>query len=166
MDLRVWVPAYIALGSNLSQPQQQVQLACAQLAQLPACGTLLRSSLYHSAPMGPADQPTYVNAVVGLLTTLPVLELLGQLQNIERVMGKQPPSLHWGARIIDLDLLLYGEQRSDTEQLQLPHPGLLLRNFVLVPLAEIAPQLCLPNGITADAGARKLGMARLERIAA
>ncbi|MGD9842854.1 MAG: 2-amino-4-hydroxy-6-hydroxymethyldihydropteridine diphosphokinase [Steroidobacteraceae bacterium] len=160
----VWVPAYIALGSNLDQPQRQVQLACAQLAQLSASNALVYSSLYHSAPMGPQDQPAYVNAVAGLLTTLPVLELLSELQNIERTMGKQASSLRWGPRVIDLDLLLYGTQRSDTAKLQLPHPGLLLRNFVLVPLAEIAPQLILPNGMTASACVQQLGMLGLERI--
>jgi 2-amino-4-hydroxy-6-hydroxymethyldihydropteridine diphosphokinase len=166
MGLPVWAPAYIALGSNLNQPVQQVQQAFSQLAQLPATAALLQSSLYQSAPMGPQEQPAFINAVAGLITQLTVHELLSELQRIERNLGKQASSLRWGPRVIDLDLLLFGEQRSANAQLQLPHPGLLLRNFVMTPLAEVAPQLQLPNGKTAAAWAQHLGLHGLHRVAA
>jgi 2-amino-4-hydroxy-6-hydroxymethyldihydropteridine diphosphokinase len=160
-----WVPAYIAVGSNLEQPDWQVRQAFAQLSQLPYTVAHINSSLYRSVPMGPVDQPPYINAVVGLLTQLSAEQLLEKIQGIERRMGKQISSLRWGPRVIDLDLLLYGDQRSDTEQMQLPHPGLLVRNFVMQPLAEIAPNLQLPNKMMAMACAHHLGMAGMERIA-
>jgi 2-amino-4-hydroxy-6-hydroxymethyldihydropteridine diphosphokinase len=159
-----WVPAYIAVGSNLEQPDWQVRQAFIHLSQLPNTVAHINSSLYRSAPMGPVDQPPYINAVVGLLTQLSAEQLLEEIQGIERHMGKQISSLRWGPRVIDLDLLLYGDQRSDTEQMQLPHPGLLVRNFVMQPLAEIAPNLQLPNKMTAMACAHQLGMAGMERL--
>lgn len=159
-----WTPAYIALGSNLDEPVQQVRRALAELAQLSATRLIVHSSLYRSAPMGPQNQPAFVNAVAALLTRLSALELLAQLQAIERSMGRQPPVLRWGPRVIDLDILLHGETRSDTLALQLPHPGLPLRNFVMAPLAEIAPQLSLPQGLTAALMAQRLGMDGLQRI--
>lgn len=164
MQQAQWTPAYIALGSNLEQPAQQVQHAFVELAALSATRLILQSSLYQSAPMGPQDQPAFVNAVGGLLTQLSARELLSQLQDIERRMGRRIPVQRWGPRVIDLDILLYGATRSDTPDLQLPHPGMLLRNFVMVPLAEIAPQLVLPTGITAAMSARQLGSEGLQRM--
>lgn len=152
-----WTPAYVALGSNLQQPIQQVRRALDELAALDATRLILRSSLYRSAPLGPQDQPPFVNAVAGLLTQLSAGELLLRLQAIERRMGRRTPIQHWGPRIIDLDILLHGDARSDTLELKLPHPGLMLRSFVLVPLAEIAPQLVLPAGLIAAAAARRVG---------
>lgn len=165
MSSTVWVPAYIAIGSNLEQPLQQVQQAFTYLSKLPTTAAHHASSLYRSAPMGPADQPPYINAVAGFLTQLDAHQLLDALQQIERRMGKQSSALRWGPRVIDLDLLMYGDQRSDTEQLQLPHPGMLQRNFVMQPLADIAPALRMPDGMTAAKRAKELGSAGLERIA-
>ncbi len=160
------MPAYIALGSNLQQPIQQVRRALTELAALDGTRLILQSSLYQSAPLGPQDQPAFVNAVAGLLTQLSAFELLAQLQAIESRMGRQKPIQHWGPRIIDLDILLHGESRSDALELKLPHPGLMLRNFVLVPLAEIAPQLVLPAGGTAAAAAQRVGHDGLQIVAA
>ena len=165
MSSTVWVPAYIAIGSNLEQPLQQVQQAFTYLSKLPATAAHHTSSLYRSAPMGPADQPPYINAVAGFLTQLDAHQLLDALQQIERTMGKQSSAMRWGPRVIDLDLLMYGDQCSDTEQLQLPHPGLLVRNFVMQPLADIAPELRMPDGMTAANCAKQLGSVGLERIA-
>ncbi len=162
--MSTWVPAYVAIGSNLEQPEWQVSQAFTRLSQLKLTAAHVHSSLYRSVAMGPVDQPAYINAVVGLLTQLTAEQLLSELQDIERRMGRQVSSLRWGPRVIDLDLLLYGEQRSDSESMQLPHPGLLLRNFVIQPLAEIAPVLKLPNGVTALVCARQLGWCDLEPL--
>ena len=164
MNQTAWVPAYIAIGSNLEQPEKQVQQAFIRLTQLPLSAAFQKSALYRSAPMGPVDQPSYINAVMGLLTQLTAEQLLTELQGIERQMGKQISPLRWGPRVIDLDLLLYGELRTHSEQMQLPHPGLLVRNFVMQPLADIAPLLKLPNGLTATSCAQELGLSGLERL--
>jgi len=138
------VKAYIGLGSNLADPQAQLQRAFTELAQLLHSQLLARSSLYRSTPMGPPDQPDYLNAVAALETTLPPLDLLAQLQALEtahqRVRGER-----WGPRTLDLDLLLYADQTIDLPTLTVPHPGLCERNFVLYPLAEIAPGLVIPG---------------------
>lgn len=140
-----WRPAYVALGSNLSDPPRQVERALKGLAELPETRLVLRSRLWRSVPMGPQDQPDFVNAVAGLLTQLEPLALLGELQAVERRMGRTEPSVRWGPRLIDLDLLMHGEHCSSDPGLQLPHPGLHRRNFVLYPLAEIAPTLWVPG---------------------
>lgn len=160
-----WLPAYVALGSNLSQPDVQVRQALERLSRLPDCAAMIASPLYRSQPMGPQDQPSFVNAVAGMLTSLAPEALLLQLQQIECELGRERSPLRWGPRLIDLDLLLLGELRSGTPTLQLPHPGLLERNFVLVPLAQVAPQLRLPNGQTAQQMASHLGMQGLEPLA-
>ncbi len=135
---------HIGLGSNLAGPAQQLQQALGELAALPESHLRRHSRLYRSDPLGPAEQPDYVNAVAALETTLAPLALLDALQAIEadhqRVRGER-----WGPRTLDLDLLLYAEQRLDLPRLQVPHPGLPLRNFVLYPLFEIDPQLTIPG---------------------
>lgn len=141
----VWRPAYIALGSNLADPRRQVETALTQLALLPGTRLVLRSRPWRSAPLGPQDQPDFVNAVAGLLTLREPRELLEDLRGLERRMGKVEPAVRWGPRLIDLDLLLVGDARSDEPGLRLPHPGLHRRNFVLYPLAEIAPMLWVPG---------------------
>lgn len=139
------VTAYVGLGSNLSNPVQQVKLAIAELSILPQTRLLAQSSLYRTRPMGPQDQPNYINAVVGLATRLPAEILLSELQRLELSHGRERV-LHWGPRTLDLDMLLYGQQVIATEFLQVPHPGLLERSFVVQPLLEIAPDLVLPDG--------------------
>jgi 2-amino-4-hydroxy-6-hydroxymethyldihydropteridine diphosphokinase len=140
-----WTPAYVALGSNLSGPRQQVETAIAALGAIPETRLVLRSRLWRSRPMGPQDQPEFVNAVAGLLTRAAPRTLLEGLQEIERRLGKTPPPVHWGPRVIDLDLLMYGELCLDEPGLTLPHPGLHQRNFVLYPLSEIAADLWVPR---------------------
>lgn len=141
----LWRPAYVSLGSNLSDPRQQVEAAFAALAVSAGMRLILRSSLWKSRPMGPQDQPEFVNAAAGLVTTLEPAELLGELQAIERKMGRTEPAVRWGPRLIDLDLLLVGDLQCDEPGLRLPHPGLHQRNFVLYPLAEIAAELWVPG---------------------
>ncbi|WP_077287831.1 2-amino-4-hydroxy-6-hydroxymethyldihydropteridine diphosphokinase [Cognaticolwellia aestuarii] len=138
--------AYIGLGSNLADPQAQIIAALKQLALLEHCLISDVSSLYFSRPMGPQDQPDYMNAVVAIETSLSPIELLEQLQSIENKAGRIRKDNRWGARILDLDILLYDQQMINTERLTVPHYGLKLREFVLLPLAEIAKELTLPDG--------------------
>lgn len=136
--------AYIGLGSNLADPVEQVKVAINNLQSLPYSHLVDWSSLYASPPMGPQDQPDYINAVVAIETTLSAHELLDALQAIEQNQGRIRKR-HWGERTLDLDVLLYGQQVVDDERLQIPHPGIALRAFVLYPLAEMSPDLNIPN---------------------
>ncbi|MFU8821647.1 MAG: 2-amino-4-hydroxy-6-hydroxymethyldihydropteridine diphosphokinase [Gammaproteobacteria bacterium] len=142
----VLVPAYVGLGSNLDHPAGQVRRALSALAAIPDTRFIASSALYRSPPMGPQDQPDYVNAVAGLLTCLPARQLLGALQAIEDAQGRRRDGPRWGPRTLDLDLLLYGALCLDEDDLSLPHPGLAERAFVLVPLLELAPGLRVPGG--------------------
>jgi 2-amino-4-hydroxy-6-hydroxymethyldihydropteridine diphosphokinase len=132
------------LGSNLDDPQSQVERAMAALDEIPGCHVAARSSLYRSAPIGPVEQADFVNAVVALQTTLSAEDLLIVLQGAERALGREP-SERWGPRIIDLDLLLYDDVMIDQPHLSVPHPGIAARNFVLLPLRQIAPDLTIPG---------------------
>lgn len=137
---------YLGLGANLEQPLQQLELAVKALGQLPDSSLLAVSSFYGSKPMGPQDQPDYVNAVALVQTRLSAEQLLDALQQIEQQQGRQRKDQRWGARTLDLDILLYGDEIIQTERLTVPHYGMKVREFVLYPLAEIAPQLQLPDG--------------------
>ena len=139
------VTAYVGLGSNLDDPAAQITRAIDALATLPTTKLRASSSYYRNPPMGPQDQPDYVNAVVALDTALAPRALLRDMQAIERAQGRTPSTRHWGPRTLDLDLLVYGEQVLCEEHLQIPHPAIAQRAFVLVPLAEIAPQLAIPG---------------------
>ncbi len=160
----IWTPAYIALGSNLNDPIAQVKQAIRHLVNLSDTRVVLQSSLYQSAPLGPQDQPRFINAVVAMLTQLSAMDLLTALQSVEQGMGKLPPTQRWGARVIDLDILIYGEQRSDAVALQLPHPEMHKRNFVIVPLAEIAPSLVIPSHGLASSISMRLSMDGLIKL--
>lgn len=138
--------AYIGMGSNLSDPQAQILSALSQLEQLNNCSVVNVSSLYFSRPMGPQDQPDYMNAVVALETQLTPIKLLDELQNIENKAGRIRKDNRWGARILDLDILLFDQDVINSERLVVPHYGLKLREFVLLPLAEITHNLLLPDG--------------------
>jgi len=137
--------AYIGLGSNLDDPAAQVRRALDALVRLPDSRLHSHSSLYHSAPLGPADQPDYVNAVAALDTDLDAHALLHALQAIETAQGRVRGDQRWGPRTLDLDLLLYGDAVIDDAELTVPHPGLPVRAFVLYPLMEIVPGLTVPG---------------------
>ena len=139
-----WQPAYVGIGSNLDDPQAQVQRALAALRALPQSQLILQSSLWRTAPVGP-PQPDYCNAVAAILTTLPALVLLHALQRTEKELGRAPSTVRWGPRRIDLDLLVYGQETLQLDELQLPHAQIAHRAFVLAPLCEIAPQLHIPG---------------------
>jgi 2-amino-4-hydroxy-6-hydroxymethyldihydropteridine diphosphokinase len=142
---------YIGLGSNLAQPIQQIERALQALTQVPQTILSHYSSLYRSKPLANMQQPDYINAVAELQTNLAPWDLLQQLQRIEQQQGRVRGE-RWGARTLDLDILLYNQEISTDPQLTLPHPGLLQRSFVLYPLYECCPNLLLPNGISlADA---------------
>lgn len=136
--------AYIGLGSNLDDPRRQIEKAISMLGELADTVVEARSSLYRSAPFGPVPQPDFVNAAAILSTSLGVRELLAQLQTIEHDIGRRP-AVRWGPRIIDLDLLVYADLVIDEAGLTIPHPGIAERNFVLLPLREIAPELLIPG---------------------
>jgi 2-amino-4-hydroxy-6-hydroxymethyldihydropteridine diphosphokinase len=136
---------FIAIGSNLQNPLQQVMTATDQLNHLPESKMLQASSCYQSPPLGPSDQPDFINRVVALETPLEPEPLLDSLQAIEQTMGRVR-TVRWGPRTIDLDILLYGNQVIQSQRLTIPHAGLKDRAFFLYPLAEIAPELILPNG--------------------
>jgi 2-amino-4-hydroxy-6-hydroxymethyldihydropteridine diphosphokinase len=145
----LWRPAYVAVGSNLQSPRERVLEAMDRMQSLSAA-PLLRSRLYLSKPMGPQDQPDYVNAAVGLLTRAPPRALLDQLLDIERHMGRNRQE-RWGPRVIDLDLLWMVDAAVNEPGLTVPHPGVSIRNFVLYPLADIAATIKIPEyGIVLD----------------
>ena len=143
--MQTWWPAYIGIGSNLQDPHAQVLAARARLAGLPQTRLVLASPLYASRPLGSVVQPDFVNAVAGILTRLDAATLLGELRGIETALGRPAQRQRWGPRVIDLDLLSYGRERRPDGALVLPHPGIVERNFVLYPLADIAPDLDLPG---------------------
>jgi len=140
------ITAYIGLGSNLSDPRMQVSKAAKEIASISASQLVAFSPLYLSKPMGPQDQDDYINAVVAIETSLSALELLDALQAIENSAGRVRKDNRWGARILDCDILLYGNETIENERLTVPHYGMKVREFVLLPLADIAPDLLLPDG--------------------
>jgi 2-amino-4-hydroxy-6-hydroxymethyldihydropteridine diphosphokinase len=154
--MRRWRPAYVALGSNLADPAAQVAAALGRLPGIPGTRLIARSRLWASRPLGPQDQPDFVNAVAGLLTQLDARELLGELQALERAMGRTGPVVRWGPRSIDLDLLAMGSDELSEPTICLPHPGVHERDFVLYPLAELAPELWIPGRGRVEALARRV----------
>lgn len=146
MPAASWVPAYIGLGSNLDDPVAQINRAFAELAALPGSHLIARSRLYRSAPLGGLPQPDYVNAVAAILTQLEAPALLAALHGIERAHGRnRTVGQRWAARTLDLDLLVQGDLRLPSGPLEIPHPGIAERNFVLLPLLEVAPFLQIPG---------------------
>lgn len=157
------VRAFVALGSNLESPAQQVRLAISALDQLPSTRVLQASSLYQTPPWGVLDQPDFVNAVAELETALTPLDLLSELQRLEEEAGRVR-ARRFGPRVLDLDLLWHGQGAIDTPFLTLPHPRMHERAFVMLPLAEIAPGLGLATGMTAAQQAARLDAAGILRL--
>lgn len=155
---------YIALGSNLEQPELQLQRAVDDIDSAPGITVFASSKLYRSDPVGPPGQPDYCNAVVSVNTTLEPLQLLDSLQSIENSHGRIR-SVRWGPRTLDLDIILYGNQVIESERLTVPHYQMHVRNFVLCPLLDIAPELELPNGMRLEAMVDSLGYKGLNVIA-
>lgn len=150
-----WIPAYVGLGSNLQDPPRQVRQALAALATLPGTRLVCQSALYGSRPFGPVAQADFCNAAAGLLTQLHADALLAALRTLEVALGREPARERWGPRVIDLDLLVFGNERRTGAALTLPHPGIAERSFVLRPLRDFAPDLIVPGvGRVADLAAK------------
>lgn len=137
---------YIAIGSNLNNPIQQVKAAIGALAQLPKSQLLAVSQLYQSPPLEQDDQADYINAVAAVETSLHAHDFLTELEKIEILHGRTRNTRRWGPRVLDLDLILFDDLVINTARLIVPHPEFHKRAFVLVPLQEIAPELVLPSG--------------------
>lgn len=142
--MTLWVPAYIGVGSNLGDSVARVRAAFDSLAALSGCRLEARSRLYRTRPFGPVQQGDFINAVAGVLTTLSAAELLAGIRGIEAAAGRVRAE-RWGPRTLDLDLLVFGNQRIDTPELTVPHPGIPERGFVLAPLADVAPTMQVPG---------------------
>jgi len=140
-----WRPAYVGIGSNLDSPREQVERAIAALDAIRNTVLVKTSPLYRSAPLDGSEQPDYINAVGALLTQLDAASLFGHLQEIERAQGRLRDGSKWGPRTLDLDLLVYSSASIDGNELKVPHPGIRERNFVLLPLFDIAPHLRIPG---------------------
>ena len=137
--------AYIGLGSNLDDPELQVRSAAKALAQLPGSRLLRLSRLFRTPPWGRAEQPAFVNAVAELATRLSPRDLLDALLALERERGRHRDGTLWGPRVIDLDILLYGDVSLDEDGLRIPHPHIAERAFVLLPLADLDADLYVPG---------------------
>lgn len=152
-DKATWVSCYVGLGSNLTNelgsPVEHLQQALQGLREHEQIREVRVSSFYASAPMGPQDQPDFVNAVAGFKTILPPFELLTFCQQLES-MAKRARLRRWGERSLDVDILLYGEIQITDPTLTIPHAGLSERNFVLIPLRELAPNLTIAGKSISD----------------
>lgn len=140
------ITAYIGIGANLDNPINQVRKAIVSIDAQSQIQVTQQSSLYQSTPMGPQNQPDFINAVIAIKTSLTPLALLEQMQTIENKQGRIRKAERWGPRVVDLDILLYADQEITMPRLIIPHYGIFERNFVLLPLAEIAKDLIFPDG--------------------
>ncbi|WP_145008695.1 2-amino-4-hydroxy-6-hydroxymethyldihydropteridine diphosphokinase [Pseudomonas oryzihabitans] len=156
---------YLGLGSNLAEPRQQLEAALQALAEVADSHLVAVSSFYASDPLGPPDQPRYVNAVAALDTRLAPLALLDATQAIEQQQGRVRKDERWGPRTLDIDILLFGARLIDEPRLQVPHYHLQARAFVLYPLADLAPELQLPDGRRLPDLLAACPFAGLERLA-
>ncbi len=138
---RIWV----ALGSNLGDRESHLLQGFQNIVDLPSCSNLVRSSIYETSPMGPSEQPDYLNAVCAFDSHLEPLALLSELKRIERQHGRIQATQRWSARPLDLDILLYAEQLINVPELTIPHVGIAHRSFVLWPMAELDDQLQIPS---------------------
>ncbi|CAM6533470.1 2-amino-4-hydroxy-6-hydroxymethyldihydropteridine diphosphokinase [Klebsiella aerogenes] len=148
---------YIAIGSNLASPLEQVNAAIRALADIPDSRVVSVSSLYRTPPLGPQDQPDYLNAAVALETSLAPEALLDHTQRIELQQGRVRKAERWGPRTLDLDIMLFGDAIINSERLTVPHYDMKNRGFMLWPLFEIAPQLHFPDGLALRTALENLG---------
>ncbi|EPG9696178.1 2-amino-4-hydroxy-6-hydroxymethyldihydropteridine diphosphokinase [Klebsiella aerogenes] len=148
---------YIAIGSNLASPLEQVNAAIRALAEIPDSRVASVSSLYRTPPLGPQDQPDYLNAAVALETSLAPEALLDHTQRIELQQGRVRKAERWGPRTLDLDIMLFGDTVINSERLTVPHYDMKNRGFMLWPLFEIAPQLHFPDGLALRVALENLG---------
>ena len=143
--------AWLGLGSNLADPVAQLNEALGRLGVAEDIRILKTSSLYRTPPWGDEEQDDFINAVAHIETGLQPIPLLRELQSIENVMGRQRSGHRWGPRLIDIDLLLYGDQQIQSQELELPHPRMHERAFVLMPLCELDATINIPgHGVVAE----------------
>jgi 2-amino-4-hydroxy-6-hydroxymethyldihydropteridine diphosphokinase len=158
---------FIGLGSNLDDPLSQIKKAIEYLKKLNSLNVINISNFYSSPPMGPQDQPKYINAVVEVTTRLSAEQLLDELQKIENIQGRERKQ-HWGARTLDLDILLYGNDVINTERLIIPHKGISERDFVLSPLRDLVKDdFMIPkSGLLSEllAACSMTGVKRLNKV--
>ena len=166
MNAPRWRPAYVGIGSNLDSPRDQIERAKTALAAITNTVLVRSSPPYLSAPLDGSEQPDYINAVSALLTRLDAHSLLKSLQDIERAQGRSRDAEKWGPRTLDLDLLVYSIDLIDEKDLKVPHPGIRHRNFVLLPLLDIAPHLQIPGqgSVTGLAAALDTSNPRIEKL--
>ncbi|XXK23221.1 2-amino-4-hydroxy-6-hydroxymethyldihydropteridine diphosphokinase [Arenicellales bacterium nBUS_48] len=145
------VNAWIGLGANLGEPHKAIQAALRLLGSKSGTSVTAVSSFYRTAPVGFDDQPDFLNGVVRIKTNLDSGALLERLLEIETEIGRIRTTERFGPRVIDLDLLLFGDQIIDSDVLSVPHPRMQLRRFVLEPLAEIEGEMVFPDGVTLSA---------------
>ena len=157
------IDVYLGMGSNLDNPCHQIRQAISAIASHPVICVNRASSFYANPPMGPISQPDYVNAVLKVVTPMPVQALLYFLQSIEQQQHRQK-TVKWGPRTIDIDILLYGNQVINLPSLIIPHPGLEQRAFVMMPLLEIEPDLALPSGMLLKKAAQKIDCSFLTKL--
>lgn len=155
--------AFLGLGSNLGDRESNIHEAVGRISGQHGIRVVRISSTYETAPVGYTDQPDFLNAVAEIETDLSPEDLLRVILGIEKEMGRVR-NIHWGPRVIDIDLLLYDEVTMSTNALTLPHPRMLERAFVIAPLAEIAPGLILSNGCTASEALGKLVEQKVRRL--
>ncbi|MET6676545.1 2-amino-4-hydroxy-6-hydroxymethyldihydropteridine diphosphokinase [Citrobacter amalonaticus] len=148
---------YIALGSNLASPLEQVNAAVNAIGEIPESRIVALSSFYRTPPLGPQDQPDYLNAAVALETTLEAETLLDHTQRIELQQGRVRKAERWGPRTLDLDIMLFGDRVINSERLTVPHYDMKNRGFMLWPLFEIAPDLHFPDGTSLQQRLTHLG---------
>ncbi|MDY1036973.1 2-amino-4-hydroxy-6-hydroxymethyldihydropteridine diphosphokinase [Enterobacteriaceae bacterium RIT714] len=152
--------AYIAIGSNLASPLEQVNAAVQALSDIPQSRLVAVSAFYRTPPLGPQDQPDYLNAAVVLETALEPEALLDNTQRIELQQGRVRKAERWGPRTLDLDIMLFGDRIIQTERLTVPHYDMKNRGFMLWPLLEVAPTLTFPNGESLQAVLQQLNAAK------
>lgn len=147
--MKPWIDVYVGIGSNLHDPLQQVLTGIQALSAHPHLRHVQASPIYQSKPVGPQNQPDFINGVIYFQTRLGPHDVLDVLQHLEQAHGRVRKR-HWGERTLDLDLLIYGTSEIHTPRLTVPHPLMQERGFVMYPLADLVPQLILNNGITAQ----------------
>ena len=158
------VNAWLGLGSNLQQPEEQLREALRRLDTVTGVNLLRVSSLFRTPPWGDEEQDDFINAVAQVDTALDPAALLNDIQLIENLMGRQRDDRRWGPRLIDIDLLLYGDLQVDTEELVIPHPRMHQRAFVLVPLFELEPGLVIPGCGRVDELLQQVDAGGIERL--
>ena len=138
--------AYIGIGSNVGERSSFCRRAVSALDDTPEIRVTATSSLYETEPVGGPPQRSFINLVARIETTLGPRTLLGVCKEIERMLGREPSDIRWGPRVVDLDVLTFGDEKINDEDLEIPHPRMLQRKFVLIPLLEIEPEASDPWG--------------------